>query len=523
MTLCIPNGEIYNNVFYIKEGVKINRTGMSGGVGNTISNNIFYYTGSTPANAAYGNWGDITAQWNSNIYYNYETTPDDPNAITADPLFVDPGKGPTGAQESGLVHDISAFEGYMLQPGSPAIDAGTPIENNGGKDFFGNELDLLPDIGAYETGTFESDASRIVTVNVALGETVTVSDLTGDYSDTIPVVDDEKIASVVLTGKGSSSQTVVSSTAATALVDGAEYMICNTNTGSAITNVEVDAPAWGTRALQLTTDKTLSDQTTWTLEADGSGYKLKSADGSYLSIDLNASTLGSGDTFTAATYGSSNVWTFLDSNGYYLDNLGRMDFLGGWTEVGNSSTWKLYEIVTTTVDGSTDLTFTGLYPGIANILIGDTLYRVRVSGNLQEVALNVGETAVYTDETGNYVGADTSSLDENVATVELTGLMTEDYSLGSKVTSLTSGGKYILVNTRSGLPVNEGIGFADIFKLFPKETPQFCTLHFEFCISCASTINSNLAHNLSLFCQAILKKRLLLSGRSLIVFLSSKF
>ena len=39
---------------------------------------------------------------------------------------------------------------------------------------------------------------------------------------------------------------------------------------------------------------------------------------------------------------------------------------------------------------------------------------------------------------------------------------------------------------------NEGIGFADIFKSFSKGTPQFCTLHFEFCISRASATNSNL-------------------------------
>ena len=32
----------------------------------------------------------------------------------------------------------------------------------------------------------------------------------------------------------------------------------------------------------------------------------------------------------------------------------------------------------------------------------------------------------------------------------------------------------------------------DGFKLFPKEIPQFCTLHFALCILCVSTINSNL-------------------------------
>lgn len=37
-----PNGEIYNNVFYMKENVPVNR--MSGGKSN-IYNNIFYYDG----------------------------------------------------------------------------------------------------------------------------------------------------------------------------------------------------------------------------------------------------------------------------------------------------------------------------------------------------------------------------------------------------------------------------------------------------------------------------------------------
>ena len=446
-----PNGEIYNNVFYIKEGVKINRSGMSGGRGNTISNNIFYYAGSTPADATLGNWGDITAVWSNNIYYNYATLPDDAHAITADPLFVNPGEGPAASQASGLVYDISAFEGYKLQAGSPAIDAGVPIADNGGLDFFGNELDLIPDIGAYEAGTCKADASRAVVVDVELGESVTLTDLTGDYSDAAADVEDEKIASVALAGKDGMTQTTVSSNAATTLTDGASYMICNTNTGSALTNIMVDAPAWGTRALQLSSDKTVSTQNTWTLEADGSGYQIKDANGSGLHIELNASSLGDGDTFAANKSGDS--WTFCNADGFYLDNLGRLDFLGGWTEVGNSSTWKLYEITTTTLEAATELTFTGLFPGTTNIIVGDTLYLVRVGGELREVELEVGESAVFTDESGNYVDADTSALDETVATVELTGLMTEAYALGSKVTSLTSGGKYILVNTRANKPV----------------------------------------------------------------------
>ena len=449
-----PNGEIYNNVFYIKEGVKVNRTGMSGGTGNTISNNIFYDTGSTPATATYGNWGDITAEWSNNIYYNYATTPDDAYAITADPLFVDPGNGPTGAQETGLVHSRSAFDGYQLQAGSPAIDAGMPIADNGGLDFFGNTVDLLPDIGAYDAGTCTADASSAQVVDLELGASVTLTDLTGDYADTTPTVSDSRIASVALARKDGVSQSTVSDTAATSLENGASYMICNVNTGSAVTSVMGNASYWGTQALLLSSDKTLADSNTWTLEASGSGYKIRSADGTYLSIALNASSLGtSGDTFTAATNGSDNVWTFLNSSGYYLDNLGRYDFLGGWTEIGNSSTWKLYKIETATLDAVTELTFTGLYPGVTNIVVGDTLYQVRVSGQLQEVELEVGETAAFTDETGNYTDADTGSLDETVATVALSGAATQTKSLGAKVTTLTSGGQYVIVNTRAAKPL----------------------------------------------------------------------
>jgi hypothetical protein len=43
------------------------------------------------------------------------------------------------------------LSGYELQPASPAIDAGTTVENNGGRDFWGNPLyNGTPDIGAYE-------------------------------------------------------------------------------------------------------------------------------------------------------------------------------------------------------------------------------------------------------------------------------------------------------------------------------------------------------------------------------------
>ncbi len=450
-----PNGEIYNNVFYMKEGVKVNRTNMSGGWGNTVSNNIFYYTGSEPADASIGNWDDITAQWNSNVYYNFSTTPDDPYAITDDPLFVDPGQGPTGAQSSGLTHDRSAFDGYRLQSDSPAINAGTPIADNGGLDFFGNELDLIPDIGAYEAGTFEGDADRAVVVNVELGKTTTITDLTGNFADAEPVIGDSKIASVELSGTSSTTRTHGS--AVSSLSDG-KYIIVNNRANKTLTNADAaqEADAGSMNGLSLSgTKENIAANAVWTIAASGSGYTVQDENGQYLTIRSNDADVIDDESVVHVVY-SSGTWTLSQNNAYLNDAANKAVCASGWedataaTDAG--SLWTIYPVSEETVS-STALTFTGLYPGDTSILVGDTLYLVRVSGKLQEVQLEVGETATFTDESGYYAGADLGSLDENVATVELSGLLTDDYSLGSKVTALTSGGKYLLVSTRAGKPV----------------------------------------------------------------------
>ena len=462
-----PNGELYNNVFYIKEGVKVNRTGMSGGVGNVISNNIFYYAGSAPADATIGNWGDITAQWRNNVYYNFSTTPDDAYGITADPLFADPGKGPSGAQANGLAHDRSAFEGYKLLPESPAINAGVPIEDNGGQDFFGNSLDLLPDIGAYEAGTFESDASRAVAVELELGETVTVTDLTGNYGGSEAVMENGKIASVRVSG----STTVLRShgSAVSTLTDG-KYILVNNRAAKTLTNLDAaaqqgEAAAMSGLSLVGTIDR-ISDEAVWSVAASGEGFTIRDAEGRYLTIRNNDAEVAEGEAVVSVVY-QNGTWTLSQGGAYLNDAANKGVCASGWdgdgyydasTDAG--SLWTIYPVSEETVS-STDLTFSGLFPGSTSVLIGDTLYLVRVSGNVQEVELEVGQSASFTDETGNYTNADVSTLDPGVASVELSGLVTEAFSLGSKVTSLTSGGTYILVNTRSNKPVTNQPTSAD--------------------------------------------------------------
>ena len=453
-----PNGEIYNNVFYIKEGVKVNRTGMSGGWGNTISNNIFYYAGSEPASAVYGNWGDITAQWNNNIYYNYENIPNDKHAITADPLFVDPGKGPGAAQESGLVHDISAFEGYKLQDGSPAINAGMPIEHDLTVDFFGNELDLIPDIGAYEAGTFEADAERAVIVDVELGQTTTIVDTVNDFTGLTPVVENEKISTVTIEGSSEVARTYGESVKT---LENGQYILVNNRAGKTLTNANA-ASQQGEVAtmagLSLEgTKENIADNAVWNIAASGDGYTIQDANGKHLFMKQNDAKMVDEESIVSVVYRNNN-WTLNQGGAYLNDAAGKGICASGWNGDGmydastdSGSQWSIYTVTEKTFY-STELTFTGLFPGTTNIFIGDTLYLVRVGGNVQKVELDPGETASFADPSGNYIDADTSALDPNVATVELTGMLTDDYTLGSAVTTMTDG-TYVLVNTRAGKPV----------------------------------------------------------------------
>ena len=152
-----PVAYFYNNVFYMKEGVPFIRDSMTGGSA-VVENNIIYNAGSEKSE----NWSkNSSVTYSNNLYYNYTNTPEsDAAAVTDDPKFVNAGSAPTST--AGIVSERSAFDGYKLQDDSPAINAGKVIENNGGRDFFGNEVTGIPDIGVYESTV----ASLVVTSSV---------------------------------------------------------------------------------------------------------------------------------------------------------------------------------------------------------------------------------------------------------------------------------------------------------------------------------------------------------------------
>ena len=136
------NADVYNNTFYIGEGLDTGVVEDVGGVA-TLKNNIFYNLGTSTTTT----WGR-NFSYENNLYYGYDSTPEDSRKIIADPMFTDPGTGGTGVLGDSAIDTLG---GYRLQEDSPAIDAGLEIENNGGRDYFGTPLaDGKTDIGAAE-------------------------------------------------------------------------------------------------------------------------------------------------------------------------------------------------------------------------------------------------------------------------------------------------------------------------------------------------------------------------------------
>ncbi|MFB9327800.1 discoidin domain-containing protein [Paenibacillus aurantiacus] len=151
------NANLYNNVFYVKSGITARMFNTNSGTA-TFKNNIFSYMGNTTTNS----WGGSYTYSNNTFHGNFSSTPNDAQKLTTDPKFVNPGSG-------GIGRDTLA--GYQLQNGSPSIDSGTVIANNGGRDFWGNPLYA----GSPDRGVHERPAGTVAPTNVAAGKTATSS------------------------------------------------------------------------------------------------------------------------------------------------------------------------------------------------------------------------------------------------------------------------------------------------------------------------------------------------------------
>lgn len=148
-----PNTQIYNNTFYIKDGLDTKIIDHSWEIDMTkpfsFQNNIVYNLGTGGYRIPGPN-----GTFSNNLYYGNHpaSEPDEPNKLTLDPQLLDPGSGTDGR---------ASLDGYKLAENSPALGMGAYIPNHGGQDFYGNAISELakPSIGAYFV--YKGDAELI--------------------------------------------------------------------------------------------------------------------------------------------------------------------------------------------------------------------------------------------------------------------------------------------------------------------------------------------------------------------------
>ena len=182
------NCQVYNNTFYIKEGLtSIWSTAHSNNGPVNMENNIFYFAGDTPAKTG-NSWnphGNKT--YSNNLYYNVETYPDDAAAVkvgAGTPVLMKPGSGPdsVAADKAVRKHEdptaTTVFDGYKLAENSPAINAGKVVVDRNGysidHDFFGHKITAVPEIGAAES---DAVVALVLRSNVYTVSGTNVSDL----------------------------------------------------------------------------------------------------------------------------------------------------------------------------------------------------------------------------------------------------------------------------------------------------------------------------------------------------------
>jgi hypothetical protein len=142
----IRNIEIYNNVFYVGQGIDLHLFLWTGGREGWpqdawIRNNIFYVEGvgrnssaerRSPANdgthlsqPGFGRSSKVVFERNV-LHGNFTDIPPEWRAMFQDPMLVQPGRGQSGF--------------------------GVPVKNHGGRDFWGNPVPegRNPSIGAHE-------------------------------------------------------------------------------------------------------------------------------------------------------------------------------------------------------------------------------------------------------------------------------------------------------------------------------------------------------------------------------------
>lgn len=133
------NYRVYNNTIYTQNGnPRMFEQGADSSQSSILfQNNIFINAGAAAFKAPQG------CRFERNLYFGSGNIAEDAMQILGDPRLLAPGSGRLG---------LDSLDGYKLVSGSPALHAGLPIQDNGGRDAWGNPIPdaAAPHLGAYQ-------------------------------------------------------------------------------------------------------------------------------------------------------------------------------------------------------------------------------------------------------------------------------------------------------------------------------------------------------------------------------------
>jgi hypothetical protein len=218
---------VYNNTVYV--GTNVSPTIIDERRKGTKSywfyNNIFYNLSPT---ASY-QWFNGVRTFDYNVFYGLHPSgePSDPHKLTSNPRLVAPGSGGTG---------WNTVDGYKLQTGSPCIDSGKVVANNGGHDYWGDTVPFngVPDRGADEYSTSNTNQPPSISIPpqsqfVMPGVTVT---FTVTAAGTAPLAYQWRKSSAPLSGATTNGLALAS----VSTNDAGSYDVVVTNTFGSVTS-----------------------------------------------------------------------------------------------------------------------------------------------------------------------------------------------------------------------------------------------------------------------------------------------
>ena len=306
--------------------------------------------------------------------------------------------------------------------------------------------------------TVNSNASKIVDVELKLGQPQTFTNKTDNYVNAEENVEpDNTIAGMKLSGVEGVYTAESFATPEDLTSAGSGYYIIKNSraaTNNAAGTLVSNTPnSTNNDGLKLEgKENAFGKSAVWYITASpDNSFTIQDTNGQYMTIGSSTASVGTTKTALTYSYTQGSMKYTISKDGYYLNQFGggtntrAAGWNGGTASTDPGSQFEIYRFTGTLP--STEITFEGVLPGKTIAVVGNTQYNITVDTEPKvDVELDLGESKVYTDTTGNYADEIRLNPDPNIAKMTVTGETTTTKHLSEKVSAIESDRTYVLYN-----------------------------------------------------------------------------